>query len=741
MRRRLILLVAASLVSPTLWMSQAESAPVADERRLGGLDRFETAALVAEEVVNQGLGGSNVILASGLNYPDALVGGAWVDPSVVLLTKRDEIPTSIMKILADDSVSSVRIIGGTAVISVGVENEVRALGKTVERLAGPTRYETSLEVFKAATQAGKSSSLWIASGVDFPDQLVAVSAARRVSGAVVIVPPWKAIDSRTASILRSGLQQSATIHVVDSARALESVTLDGFRVERHVNDPYSNSVALQAGSNEKTYVASGENWPDALAASRLVTENSRLLLSRSTCSPKPIVPEVSTSLDNGKATLIGGPVAIGTSETLRTSCPVGPAPVSIARDECRIPQAPLPPNSVDSRHSTAFPLNEENHPTTGLMRILVIPVDWVNHQGTLENLRSEQQQVWLFTEVYSKMSEGRIRFQTTFPNQWYRLPEPVENYPQEYTSDFNTKLAQHSVDLVDPFVDFSNVDLVILVFPDDPPVPVTKMLDAGFGSTQNFNNYVTPGSNGPMDWRAVFSDEGFVRNYVGGGQYFDHPLRPAWTYYAHEVGHVINLPDWYLREANYGPEFEAQKEYATGPMSHWDVMSSQDGPSRTFSSWTRWLLGWLGDDRVLCLDKESIQRSGSFDVELLPLDLYTTGTKTIIIRTGEYDGLVIESRRPVFPDHDLVWWRQVNREPYGLIVYRVDATKGNSRGTLSIVPPNGQGVAIVNVSDRFDPRLIDGLYNLGAVGVVDDLQIQLVRSGDRDTVRITSLGG
>ena len=743
MRRRLILLVAASLVSPTLWMSQAESAPVADERRLGGLDRFETAALVAKEVVNQGLGGSNVILASGLNYPDALVGGAWVDPSVVLLTKRDEIPASIKKILADDSVSSVRIIGGTAVISVGVENEVRALGKTVERLAGPTRYDTSLEVFKAATQTRKSSSLWIASGVDFPDQLVAVSAARRVGGAVVIVPPWKAIDSRTASILRSGLEQSATIHVVDSARALESVTLDGFRVERHINDPYVNSIALQAGTNERTYVASGENWPDALAASRLVTENSRLLLSKSSCSPESIVPEVSTSLETGKATLIGGPVAIGTSESLRKQCSLGEIPVSLSRDNCRIKQFVAGYESSDYRggFSTAFPFDQENHPPTGLMRILVIPVDWANHQGTLENLRSEQQQVWLFTELYSKLSEGRIQFQTTFPNQWYRLSEPVENYPQDYTSYFNTKLAQHAVDLVDPFVDFSNVDLVILAFPDDPPIPVTKMMDAGFGSAQNFNNYVTPGSSGPMDWRAVFSEEGFVRNYVAGGQYFDDPLRPVWSYYVHEVGHVISLPDWYLRAANYGPEFEAQKEYATGPMSHWDAMSSQDGPSRTFSSWTRWLLGWLGEERVLCLDTESIQHAGSFEVDLLPLDLYESGTKTIIVRTGEYEGLVIESRRPVFPDHDLVWWRQVGREPYGLIVYRVDATKGNSEGTLSIVPPKGQGVAIVNVSDRFDPRLIDGLYNLGAVGVVDDLQIQLVRSGDRDTVRITSLGG
>ena len=737
MKKSSLVLAVCLFVSVAGW-SRAEGAPV-ETPRLGGLDRFETAALVAAEVSSRGLSGSTVILASGLNYPDALVGGGWADPSVILLTRRDELPSSTIGVIEQPSIKTVLIVGGTAVVSSVVENQIRSMGKSVERLSGPTRYETSLEVFKAVTKQQKASSLWLASGTSFADQLVAVSAARRVGGVVAIVPPWKPLDSSVVDVLRGGLAVGAEVHIVDGARALESISLSGFTIRQHVDDPFANSVALQAGNNEQTYVASGANWPDALAASRLVTSSDRLVLSRSNCSPKSVLGEIASTLDSGKATLIGGPVAIGTADTLRSQCPNGEPPVSISRDECRIPQGPLPPNSVDSRHSTGFPLNEENLPTQGVMRVLVIPVDWSNYPGSQENLIRELDQIRVFMDVYGKMSEGRISFETLWSDKWNRLPERVESYPQEWTSDFNTKLAQHAVDAVDEAVDFAKVDLVILVFPDDPPIPVTRMDDAGFGATQNFNDYFSPGSNGPIDPRAVFSDEGFVRNYVGGGQYFDHPLRPVWTYYVHEVGHVINLPDWYLREANYGPEFEVQDEYATGPMSHWDAMSSQDGPSRTFSSWTRWLLGWLGDERVLCLDSQVIQDSGSFEFELLPLDVYGTGTKTIMVRTGQYEGFVIESRRAVFPDHDLVWWNQVGRDPYGLIVYRVDTTKGNSRGTLSIVPPAGQGVAIVNVSDRFDPRLIDGLYNLGASGEVDGVRVELVRTGAKDTVRLTAL--
>ena len=731
MKRSPLVLAVCLLVSVLGW-SRAEGAPV-DTPRLGGSDRFETAALVADEVSSRGLSGSTVILASGLNYPDALVGGAWTDPSVILLTRRDELPSSTLGVIEQPGVDTVLIVGGTAVISSAVENQIRSMGKTVERLSGPTRYETSLEVFKAVTRQQKASSLWLASGTSFADQLVAVSAARRMGGAVAIVPPWTPLDSSVAEVLRGGLAAGAEVHVVDGARALESISISGFTTRQHVDDPFANSVALQAGNNERTYVASGANWPDALAASRLVTSSDRLVLSRPNCSPKSVLGEISSTLDSGKATLIGGPVAIGTADTLRSQCSNGEPPVSISRDECRIPQAPQPPNTVDSGFSTGFPFIEENHPSIGVINTLVLPVDWSNHQGSAENLSREFAQVKAFMDVYTMWSEGRLTFNATVLNKWYRLPEPIQNYPQEWTSDFNTKVAQAAIDAVDPEVDFSTIELVILVFPDNPPIPTTKHMEFGFGSMQHFNR-----SDGvTIDPRHVFSDEGWVRNYVGGAGYFDHPLRPLWTYLAHEVGHVLSLPDWYVREANLGEDFIPGLDFATGPMSHFDVMSSQDGPSRTFASWTRWLLGWLGDDRVVCLDIESVRAAGEVEFDLLPLDLYEPGVKTIIIRTGQFEGLVIESRRAIFPDHDLVWWEKVGRKPYGLVVYHVNTQKGNSRGTLSIVPPKGQGIRLLQMTSRMDPRLIDGLYNVGAVGQAEGLRFELVRTGTRDTVRLS----
>lgn len=410
------------------------------------------------------------------------------------------------------------------------------------------------------------------------------------------------------------------------------------------------------------------------------------------------------------------------------------APKEVDDDVCRIPQANREFGTYRGEFSTAFPFERENIMPDQEVSLLVLPVDWSNHRGTTENLNREFEQVRIFMDTYTMMSEGRLTFRPTFGGggkKWYRLPEPIQNYPQEYTSDFNTRVAQHAIDAIDPEIDFSTVDMVLLVFPDNPPIPTTKHMEYGFASMQHFNRGGSPG-----DPRNVFSDEGWVRNYAAGAGFFDHPLRPAWSYYVHEVAHMLRIPDWYMREANLGADFIPGLDYAVGPMNYWDAMSSQDGPSRTFSAWTRWLVGWLDDERIACFELDQVRKHGTFDVELVPLDVYEPGVKAVMIRTGPHAGLVIESRRPVFPDHELVRWEKFGRKPSGLIVYRVDATKGNNAGTLILVPPRGQGTVPLQMTDRMDARVIDALYNVGAVGSAAGLEFELIRSGDRDVVRI-----
>ena len=417
--------------------------------------------------------------------------------------------------------------------------------------------------------------------------------------------------------------------------------------------------------------------------------------------------------------------------TTTSSPPLLPAPSEVDHSWCRLPEK----GHKNKQHSTGFPLETENLKPDQHIRVAVIAIDWPDFEGDPDVLSDENENVKTFVDYYVTASQGQLSFDVEYATQWYRLPEPVSSYPQRQVSDFNPKLAQHAINAADSAFDFSAIDLTIFVLPSYAPIPSgVPQTDDQMGSFQHFNAY-----SAPSDPRMIYSDEGWVRNYIGAGAYFDDERRPEWSYYIHEAAHTLHVPDWYRREANFvlGPNQDIQLEYAIGPMNVWSVMSSQDGPSRTFDSWARWLLGWLNDDQVACFDLLQVIGHGEFDVELVPLDADETGIKSVIIRTGPHSGVVIESRRAIFPDHDLVLWEQVGREPYGLIVYEVDTTINDAEDTLRLVPPEGQGPAYLPLGPRFDPRVIDALYNLGASGFTNNLRIELLRTGDRDVVRIS----
>ena len=419
------------------------------------------------------------------------------------------------------------------------------------------------------------------------------------------------------------------------------------------------------------------------------------------------------------------------------------APDESDEDLCRIPQlpgshsAPVGESDVGEGY-TAFPVifDWKLKPDQNV-GVATIPVDWDDHEGDPADLPAKHKQVQIFMDYYETVSQGALTFTPTFADRWYRLPESVSDYPQQYVSDFNPKLAQHGIDAADDDLDFSKIDIVVFIFPTaapiiagDPPSPTE------FATLQHFN-----AMGSPEDWRYVVSDEGWVQNYMGGGMYFEHPLRPVWSYYFHEAAHMWAMPDWYVLAANatLGSQqvLDIDFDWAGGPLNVWGVMSGQDGPSRTLVAWTRWLLGWLEDDQVDCYTIEQVQQHGSFDTELVALDIYEPGTKAIIIRTGEYSGFLIESRRPVFPDDYLAVWEAVGRDPYGLIVYEIDATKPGASGTLSLVTPDGHDFKHLRLHPRLQPKVIDALFNVGNTATVQGVKIELLFTGDRDWVRIS----
>jgi putative cell wall-binding protein len=127
-------------------------------RRYAGTDRFDTAAIVADQGLNNP---ATVLEATGLGFADALAAGAAAAKAhaAVLLTADSTMPAATANYLANHPSVSRWAIGGPAA----------AADPGASGIVGSDRYDTSTRVaqtfFSSPTAAG------VAYGANFPDAL------------------------------------------------------------------------------------------------------------------------------------------------------------------------------------------------------------------------------------------------------------------------------------------------------------------------------------------------------------------------------------------------------------------------------------------------------------------------------------------------------------------------------------------------------------------------------------------
>lgn len=160
--------------------------------RVSGADRYEVSRDVARAVFGE-TGSTIAYLATGEKFPDALSStavAASVDAPVILVRgNQTRLDQATAQLLLDLGVTDIRIAGGPASVSPGIESDLRALpGVTkVTRYGGSDRYAVSVALNRAAfTDAG---TMFIASGAVFPDALSGAAAAAVTGSPLYIVPP------------------------------------------------------------------------------------------------------------------------------------------------------------------------------------------------------------------------------------------------------------------------------------------------------------------------------------------------------------------------------------------------------------------------------------------------------------------------------------------------------------------------------------------------------------------------
>jgi surface protein len=143
--------------------------------RIGGRDRYETAALLSAWTFSPGV--PVVYIATGHNFSDALAAGpAASGRGPLLMTSVDGLPVATANELKRLRPEHIVIVGGLAAISSTIEAEASQYSPGgVTRIAGNDRYETAALVSAARFPDRGVSRVIIANGRDFFHDLAAAS--------------------------------------------------------------------------------------------------------------------------------------------------------------------------------------------------------------------------------------------------------------------------------------------------------------------------------------------------------------------------------------------------------------------------------------------------------------------------------------------------------------------------------------------------------------------------------------
>lgn len=189
--RNIYLLGGTAAISPNVEASLRQ-AGLRDVTRISGGDRFQTA-----NEINKASGlstRSTAILVNGITVADALSasGISAIRQFPIYLSERDRIPVAL-----PPSVKEVVIFGGPAAISPAVEQLLKDQGKTVHRIAGADRYDTSVRAGNWFTLNGANNILVrgtsISNGVeDYPDAVAASGLAKRLEAPIILTHPTNA---------------------------------------------------------------------------------------------------------------------------------------------------------------------------------------------------------------------------------------------------------------------------------------------------------------------------------------------------------------------------------------------------------------------------------------------------------------------------------------------------------------------------------------------------------------------
>ena len=276
-----VIILSSTVVHPILLQAEPTESGT---NRIYGNTSYDTAV----EISKQGWDNASVaVLATGGNFPDALTGTVLAQKvnGPLLLTESDHLNPSVSAELKRLGTQEVYLLGGTAALNAGIEQSLKDQGISPKRLFGWDQYGTAAAIARVATPS--SDQAFLVNGEHFPDAL-SISSYAAAKGIPILLTQSDSLPQETAAMLGElGISQ---VTLIGGTAVIKDTIIDQLAklpnpvkvIARYAGyDQYeTNTLVLNQLPFETStvYVATGENFPDALAGAALAGKGNAPIL-------------------------------------------------------------------------------------------------------------------------------------------------------------------------------------------------------------------------------------------------------------------------------------------------------------------------------------------------------------------------------------------------------------------------------------------------------------------------------
>lgn len=273
-------------------------------KRLAGLNRYETSAKISGNFSTSDV----AVIATGKDYPDALSATPLAKKynAPIILVEGNKLNVEASNELKRLKVKKVFIVGGTGVVTIDVAKSIQNLGITVQRVAGKNRYETSYEVAKLV---GTSNGAFVTTGRNFADALSVGPIASNLNMPIILVDnnnPGKNLNINKTYVI-GGEAVVPTKALTNFKNITRIYGVNRYETNKKLINTFKNILDFS-----NAYVATGTDFPDALAGGALAAVNKNPIILTAK-NPDTYTRDIIKDNNITNLTVLGGEGVVPTS--------------------------------------------------------------------------------------------------------------------------------------------------------------------------------------------------------------------------------------------------------------------------------------------------------------------------------------------------------------------------------------------------------------------------------------------